>query len=125
MTRSFAAPSGRRKVNSPLMFVEPIARQVVCLLGTSPRSRKPERIAIVRGKVVELWKAGIEASNRLASDGGENAGKAKAFADTRVKSLSLLLGMIDANAIPAASEWKEWGERNREAARLWEEIAKK
>ncbi|HEY3787651.1 MAG TPA: rhomboid family intramembrane serine protease [Urbifossiella sp.] len=105
-----------------------ITREAAQFLLISPKNRKPERSAEVRGKVASIWSHAVEAAKLLEAphsdpDGEERRVKEKAFADAIIGSTSLLLGMLDAKAIPTEAEWKSWGESQREADRLWREYA--
>lgn len=97
------------------------------LLITTPARRSAERTAAVRTGVAELWGKAVEASKRLAPEPGPpeltaNRARARAFADARVESLGRLLGMIDSKTIPDIEAWRTWGQRHREADRLWHEL---
>jgi hypothetical protein len=109
--------------------VRPVSNEAVYLLTRTPTRRSAAR-TLVREKVALLLAAGTQAVNQLARPTGDpaadaNRARAKAFADARVRSLTQLLAMLDANTIPDAAAWKAWGESRREADRLWVEIQRK
>lgn len=105
--------------------VRPVENQAILYLTRTPE-RRPTTKPSARDKVADLRATGIEAANRLSRPTGNPAvdvhrARVKAFADARVKSLTLLLAMLDANTIPDAATWKAWGDSRREADRLWKQ----
>lgn len=107
--------------------VKPAVFAATSLLMTDPKKWKPERVKDVRDDVSALWNHAVEASRMLAEPSGDpvldaKRARVKVFADLRVKSLGLLLGMIDGKAMPKVEAWQEWGKQNGAANRLWGEL---
>jgi hypothetical protein len=109
----------------------PAEDQAASVLLRDPGKRNPKVLAAVRAKVRELRATAADAEARSSGPptGVEAVDrkreKARAFAAARVKSFDLLLGMLDAPAIPDEPAWRAWGEARREADRLWQELAAK
>jgi rhomboid protease GluP len=91
--------------------VRPAEQQAASLLLRDPRKRNPDVLAVVQ---VRLQALRLAAADAEAKSSGPPTG---------VEAFDLLLGMLDANAIPDEPAWQAWGEARREADRLWEELA--
>ena len=103
-----------------------VERRAVLVLVGGTKSRA-EGIPAAREQGERFRAACTDLANELAAPTGFSTvdarrEKLRAYLDARVRSLELLLRLLDAKELPSSSAWRTWGDARREADRLWDEL---
>jgi membrane associated rhomboid family serine protease len=109
--------------------VEPVEQSTVRHLVRAPRGFFETTVVRAKLTVMRAAAARAEAGMSVPPTGVEavdrRRAQVRAYAAARVREFDLLLAMLDAGGVPDEAAWRAWGDARRDAARLWDEIAKK
>jgi rhomboid protease GluP len=109
--------------------ISPIEKQAATLLIRPGEKRNAAAVANSRTELADLKAAAEAAIEHLsAPPTGQEAidqhrARTKEFVEARLRSLEMLLGMMDSPAIPTEAAWTAWGDSRRAADNLWKAIS--